>query len=101
MTAASILLTATELNQRECFPGVAGPAAAMSDFTYIAFDAGTGQPLAHAGKAIYALQTADAVMPTAAIYILEAGAFGSWMWAEKIPLERARTLIRAAPVGIR
>ncbi len=75
--------------------------AAMSDFTYIAFDASTGQPLAHAGNAIYALQTADAVMPTAAIYILEAGASGPWMWAEKIPLERARTLIRVAPVEIR
>lgn len=70
----------------------------MSDFLYIAFDAGTGQPLAHADAAIYALQAADALMPTATIYILEAGASGPCVWAEKIPLERARTLIRAASI---
>ena len=101
MTAVSILLTATEPNPRERPPGIAGPAAAMSDFIYIAFDAGTGRPLAHACKAIYALQTADAVMPAAAIYILQTGASGPWMWAEKIPLERALTLIPATPVGMR
>jgi hypothetical protein len=37
-------------------------------------------------------------MPTATIYILEAGASGPCVWAEKIPLERARTLIRAASI---
>lgn len=72
----------------------------MSDFLYIAFDAGTGQHLAHAGTAIYALQAADAMMPSATIYILKAGASGPWMWAENIPLERARTFIRAAPIEI-
>lgn len=51
----------------------------MSDFLYVAF---------------------DAVMPTAAIYILRGGASGPCMWAKKIPLERARTLIRSAAIAI-
>jgi hypothetical protein len=72
----------------------------MSDFLYIAFDAGTEQPLAHAGTAIYALQAADAIMPTATIYILNAGASGPWVWAEKILLEHASTIICAAPTEI-
>lgn len=62
-------------------------------FTYIAFDTESGQPLAHGRKAIYALATADSIMPAATIYILCAGNEGPWMWAEKVPLERAQSVI--------
>ena len=70
----------------------------MTDFTYIAFDTESGQPLAHGRKAIYALARADSVMPAPPIYILCAGNEGPWMWAEKLPLERAQALISGVAI---
>jgi hypothetical protein len=42
----------------------------MTDFTFIASDTESGQPLAHGRKAIYALAGTDSLMPAAPIYIL-------------------------------
>jgi len=64
-------------------------------------DTETGQPLANGRKAIYALARADSVMPAAPIYILCAGKAGPWMWAEKLPLERAQALISGMATGNR
>lgn len=71
----------------------------MTDFTFIAFDTESGQPLAHGRKAIYALARADSVMPAAPIYILCVGKAGPWIWAKKLPLERAQALTSGVASG--
>jgi hypothetical protein len=73
----------------------------MTDFTYIAFDTESGQPVAHGRRAIDALARADSIAPAAPVYILFTGNAGPWMWAEKFPLEHAQAFVSNAATGER
>ena len=57
-----------------------GQRCRMTDFTYIAFDTESGQPVAHGRRAIDALARADSIAPAAPVYILFTGNAGPWMW---------------------
>ena len=73
----------------------------MTDFTYIAFDTESGQPVAHGRSAIDSLARADSIAPPASLHILFTGDAGPWMWAEKFPLEQAQAFASNTVVGER